>query len=273
MFTRACLAFATLAFLVATSIAHASGIGPGPYSPITYDFSGVLNQSVGGSASFSGTFTINGAEPQGPGPGTIAIGATPLGSTSATLNVGGQAFAFENPIPPVPGSVPGSWYPPVANPLILFTFNALSASDPSYRYTLVHSDYTQAGLPVPIGGAQGFLLTTNQAGPSVSGQSASMTINLLNSAGSIWPLSSNATRYPLLSLPDFNINQLNLQITQASGTTVSATGYLTRLEPESTIPEPSTIAIFSLLLACSLIYGQTRRPYGSRACENAPRES
>ncbi len=266
MFTRACLAFTALAFLVATSMTHASGIGPGPYSPITYDFSGVLNQPIGGSKAFSGSVSFDNGVLPGIGTDEIGAGTPPVGTAPATLRVAGLTFAFTNPTTPNPGPDPGTWTPPLANPQILFTFNATGASNPGYGY--LYNEYTRAGLPIPGGGAQGFLLTTNQAGTSASGQSASMTINLLNTAGNIWALSPNATTYPGLSLPDFNVNQFNLQISQPNGSQVSATGHLTNLEPEVATPEPSTIAIFSLLAACSLIYRHVRRPSGSRACEN-----
>ncbi len=272
MFYRPWFTIAALAFTVAPSAAYSSGIPyhPGPYSPITYDFSGLLNQPIGGSTAFSGTVSFdNGALP-GIGTDEISAGANPLGTNAATLKAGGQTFTFANPIPPAPGPDPGTWAPPVANPLILFTFNALSSlssSDPAYVYTLAHSDYTNAGLLNPNGGAQGFLLTTNQAGTSASGQSASMTINLLNTAGNIWALSPNATTYPGLALSAFNINQFNLQITQPNGSQVSASGYLTRLEPEVATREPSTITIFSLLAACSLSYRRARqiRPSGVKS--------
>ncbi len=279
MFHRSCFALALLAVSVGQTTSLASGIPyhPGPYSPITYDFSGTLNQPIDGSTSFRGSFTFDNGLPPGAGgttAGAIGLGFAKMaavGNPTVSMEIGGQTFVFTTPTALVSSGEPGVWIQPNPNPWVWFTFQGQGLL--SYPASIGSSQqlWTDANVTIPNKGSQDFLLTTSQNGVSASGQTASMTINLLNTAGNIWAMNPNATSLPLLKLPDFNINQFDLQVALPNGSQETATGSLTKLEPEVATPEPSTIAIFSLLAAGSLIYRHCRRTTGTRACDHPNR--
>ena len=264
MLKRFCFG-AALAALLAGQSALASGINSALYppSPITYDFSGVLNQPVNGSTSFSGTLTFNNSTIGNVWGSTIyGFGPATFGSTPLTLSVGGQAFSFVNPTSPVPGADPGTWQTPSPNPNMLYVFNAPNPQlFPGTASSIwANSAFAKVQFALLNQGSQQFALATVQPALSRSGMAASLGINLINTAGNIWPTSNfNPTGLPILKLPDFNINQVALLITPPKGSQETVTGYLTSLQPETITPEPGTIAIFAMLGACSLLYRHIRR--------------
>ncbi len=264
MLKRFCFG-AAFAALLAGQSALASAINSATYtpSPITYDFSGVLNQPVNGSTSFSGTLTFdNNTTGNGWGGDGYGLGPGAFGSSPLTLNVGGQAFAFVNPTSPVPGADPGTWQTPSSNPNMLYVFNAPNPQlFPGTASSIwANSAFAKVQFALLSQGSQQFALATVQPALSRSGMAASLGINLINTAGNIWPTSDlNPTGFPILKLTDFNINQIALLIAPPHGSPETVTGSLTSLQPETITPEPGTIAIFAMLGACSLLYRYMRR--------------
>ena len=264
MLKRFCFG-AAFAALLAGQSALASGINSALYPPrpITYDFSGVLNQPVNGSTSFSGTLSFD--NNAAVGWGSSVYGSVPtsyLSSTPLTLNVGGQAFSFVNPASPLPGADPGTWQTPLPNPTLSYIFNAPNPQVfPGTASSIwANSAFAKVQFALLSQGSQQFALATEQQALSRSGMAASLGINLINSAGNMWPTSDpNPTGLPILKLPDFNINQVALLITPPNGSQETVSGYLTSLQPETITPEPGTIAIFAMLGTCSLLYRHFRR--------------
>ena len=251
MLKRFCFG-AAFAALLAGQSALASGINNATYtpSPITYDFSGVLNQPVNGSTSFSGSFTLDSNTPGYFG-GTYSVrDGEPLGPVALTLRLGGATYET-----------------PPALSLILFQFNAPGP--------LGYNGASTAGLVTsmgsvqfaqPLQGADQFVLEANP--PTLSpGGGGGFAINLINNwkTGSLWPFSDlngpklNGPKLPILRLSDFDIAQVALNIATPNGSWETVSGYLTGLQPETITPEPGTIAIFAMLGACSLLYRHIRR--------------
>jgi hypothetical protein len=98
-----------LSFIIAVSIVLSSQQIVGA-SPLTYDFTGTLNQPVDGSTTFTGSFTIN-ANPTvwssatvNPPDFPVMSGVFESGSdVSLTVNLGGQMINYVN-TPQFPGS-------------------------------------------------------------------------------------------------------------------------------------------------------------------------
>jgi PEP-CTERM motif len=88
MLNRVALAVAVLVLISTPRIAVAS--------PITYDFTGTLNQPVDGATTFNGSLTFN-ATPTGSEVPIAGYSVSETGSdVSLTVNVGGQVMNFSN---------------------------------------------------------------------------------------------------------------------------------------------------------------------------------
>lgn len=92
MFNRLSLVVAVSILLGSQQIVEAS--------PLTYDFTGTLNQPVDGAKTFSGSFTINADPTVGPGmaSGFYSSGVVNENGSDVSLavNVGGQVINFVN---------------------------------------------------------------------------------------------------------------------------------------------------------------------------------
>jgi hypothetical protein len=205
-----------LAVLVlATSAKH------GTASPITYEFSGTLAQPINGSTAFSGTFSYELT--------TTEFGAGDLLTRSvgshAMLNVGGKSFDFIN-----------------------YSFTELG---PSPTYTFDANSKGQ-GDNFIFQGDRGTIASSS----APSSQSAAMTIHLGDPSGTAFPASG--TSLPKLNLSSFAIRDFSVTLNPPASSAMSAvaraesggpvTGTITTLSVEAqTVPEPTTLALFTLI--------------------------
>jgi len=81
-----------LSFIIAVSIVLSSQQIVGA-SPVTYDFTGTLNQPVDGSTTFTGSFTINANPTVNPGASWVAESGSDV---SLTVNLGGRMINYVN---------------------------------------------------------------------------------------------------------------------------------------------------------------------------------
>lgn len=148
-------------------------------SPITYDFTGTLNQPINGSSQFSGSFTIDSSNPNGGG-GVITPGGsgTVIGENgdqvSMTVHLGGQRIDFVN-TPQGPNSarfeaiggvaieVP---LPPMAAPTVVFSVAGRALTSDQIEFTL---NFTRPGTAPELADLTSFASSSYPSSVSVTG--------------------------------------------------------------------------------------------------------
>jgi hypothetical protein len=209
-----------LSFIIAVSIVLSSQQIVGA-SPLTYDFTGTLNQPVDGSTTFTGSFTIN-ANPTvwssatvNPPDLPVMSGVFESGSDiSLTVNLGGQMINYVN-TPQFPGSARFS----------LTTWSDLMNMSPGL-----------AGLKGPLleftvgGGANGGNITFGMIFESPGGVE-----QLSNLRGVSLPLNTS-----YVTVYDSSSQQ-------------GAAGSITSIEAVS-VPEPSALVVSAMLGIAAMVY-------------------
>ncbi len=210
------------------------GLGPLPFvaaSPITFDFTGILNPSVSlpinGTYQISGSFTINSNPPAGPTtiPGN-GIELTENGSNvSLTVNAGGQTFNFINT----------SQNPDIA------TFNAIvwPPGSPSNPTTGPFNEIQVAG--------------SQQIGPKLT----SFSMSFYNPGATTFFANPGSSAY-VPGSSTFNFTVSTNSVVDAGGSGVFSS--------INAVPEPSTLIVFAVLGMTALVHGRrrARRAIGSR---------
>ncbi len=166
--------------------------------PITYDFTGTLQQPIDGTTTFSGALTINGTPTEQGPPGDLVRMVTEGGSdVSLSLNLGGQVFnivnSTQNPFTYVAFSAEGqdpSYSPPDVLMSLWGAFNPSKAAQPVLD---VYSTFYAFGTTLPDN-----LATLN---PSPNGSYFSLQTDSpgsLNSTGTF----GQYTSFDLVSTPE-----------------------------------------------------------------------
>jgi hypothetical protein len=189
-------------------------------SPITYDFTGTLNQPVDGSKTFSGSLTINAI----PTPAEMLGGGVAEDGTdvSLTVRVGGQVLNFIN-TPQNPNSV---------------SFQA-GVTPPNDR------DFMPSVATFLVGGMNW--------GNTGNGPTSSFAMNIYSPPG-VESLPANLADVSLVP------NTSSVRISDSSGgSSQDSGGGLTSIEIVSS-PEPSTLVVFAGLGIAVLVYRRHRLP-------------
>jgi hypothetical protein len=196
------------------AVCFAFATRPACASPLTYEFSGTLNQPYNGSTQFSGTFTYNTSLPPYPGiqpsPGWAYYSGVPTDPSSSAVSLN---FAI--------GNLSSSSLGNVASDEVIVTHS--TASDAFYISEAFHSGGTQ-NLAAEFGIINNNLL---QRGPF----------------NSLSPPSS-------LNVANFSMGAgFSLVGTMANGQWVNIDGTITSLEPINftAAPEPASFVVFAML--------------------------
>jgi hypothetical protein len=203
-------------------------------SPITYDFSGTLSQSINGSTAFSGTFSY---DPIGMEFGSGNLLTRWLGS-HATLNVGGESYEFKNYM--LPSGSGNNLQLPGPSPNYTFDANSIGQGD---NFTFQAADGKILG-------------SSDQSAPTVA-----MTIHLGDPSGTAFPPSS--PNLPLLNLTNFSVRDFSVTIplsgpsvtgtmagaaTIVGGTPITGTITSLSLDPQpQNIPEPTSLVVLATI--------------------------
>jgi hypothetical protein len=182
-------------------------------SPITYDFSGTLVQPYKGSSLFSGSFSFE-SSTAGFGGATLFSG---FEGASASLNIGGQTYQFQNIKLDYNGNGQ-SQHPVGQSPNVWYQFNH-NNNGTGDSFDLHANNGITTGT-VPLAGA-------------------AMTIHLADPTGTAL-LPSNLT-LPSLDLNRFSVRQLAFS---AAPDAPAMLGTITTLQA---VPEPSALAFVFLV--------------------------
>jgi hypothetical protein len=199
-------------------------------TPITYAFSGDLNQPIDGSTQFSGTLTTERA---------IAIG-------------GGNGWAIELSVP---------------NQVTLsFGDHSVSITSGATGREISSDYYHNSTINGNVGDTFKVIMDASSAvnglDPALYGSGLHVSLSMTDPAGDVYPNTS-----PLLTLPTIllaNFPQISVSITLQTDPSVTVTGTLTSFAPAGDsapvpAPESGTLAIFALLGVGGMAYNRCVR--------------
>ena len=192
------------------------GVSPAWATPITYEFSGTLDQPYNGSSQFSGTFTYDTDLPLNPNvqpyPGWSYYSRVPVDPSEPPLSL---TFNL--------GNTPSSSFGTMQNIEMIVT-------------------HTQ-------GGYDGFYIEEGYSPNSVSGNAPSVFANIgMVNDNSIQNGPFTSTNPPLsLNLASFSMGaQLDVTISPSNGQGAAYVGTITSLV-ETSAPEPASLLVFGIL--------------------------